>query len=289
MLGITLIKIFFAIVIFLLIVGIIDGNRFVVMKEKFSMPNLKKECTFVMISDLHNKEYGNKNDTVINAIEKINPDFIVIAGDLVTSHVKESIEPGVNLVNMLSKKYKIYYAPGNHETKIKNCPEMFGDKYKKLIEGIEHSNVQILDNKHCRIDEFGIELTGLELERDYFARFRKKTMENDCLEQRIGKANSDFCNVLIAHNPIYFEEYAKWGADLVLSGHVHGGIMRLPFVGGVISPSYTLFPKYDGGIFYQDKATMLLGRGLGAHTITLRFFNPAELHAVTLVPKHKMK
>lgn len=285
----TTVIIFMAMVIFLIIVGIIDGNRFIVMREEFLMPNLKKECTFVMISDLHNKEYGMQNDLVINSIDKINPDFIVIAGDLVTSHVKESTAPGERLINALSQKYKIYYAPGNHETKIKDCPEMFGDKYEKLIKAIEHSNVKILDNKHCSIEEFGIELTGLELEREYFARFRKKPMEKGCLEHRVGTVNADFCNILIAHNPIYFEEYAKWGADLVLSGHVHGGIMRLPLVGGVVSPSYTLFPKYDGGVFHHEKSTMLLGRGLGAHTITLRFFNPAELHAVTLLPMDKLK
>ena len=95
------------------------------------------------------------------------------------------------------------------------------------------------------------------------------------------------CNILIAHNPDYFEEYAKWGADLVLSGHVHGGIMRLPFLGGVIAPSYKLFPKYDGGVFHIGKSTMLLGRGMGSHTIPFRFFNPGELYEVTLRPKIK--
>lgn len=93
------------------------------------------------------------------------------------------------------------------------------------------------------------------------------------------------CNILIAHNPDYFEEYAKWGADLVLSGHVHGGIMRIPFLGGVLAPSYRIFPKYDGGVFKEGKSVMLLGRGLGSHTIQLRFFNPAELYEVTLNPE----
>ena len=71
---------------------------------------------------------------------------------------------------------------------------------------------------------------------------------------------------------------------MVLSGHVHGGIMRLPLLGGVIAPSYRLFPKYDGGIFRHGKSWMLLGRGLGSHTLPFRFFNPAELHEVILKP-----
>jgi hypothetical protein len=115
--------------------------------------------------------------------------------------------------------------------------------------------------------------------------FKKKDMENGYLKQTIGAPQKNYCHLLIAHNPDYFEDYARWGADLVLSGHVHGGIMRLPLLGGVIAPSYTLFPKYDGGVFYEGNATMLLGRGLGSHTLPFRFFNPAELYEVQLLPK----
>lgn len=268
--------------VLLMLIGIIDGNRFVVKKEEFELPNLKKSCRFVMISDLHNKVYGEKNEKVIKAIKKANPDFVVIAGDLITSHVNESMEPGVALINALSKHYKIFYALGNHETKIKLHPEKFGNMYDRLIKEIEHPNVKLLVNESYVLPEYSICLTGLELERAYFARFKKKKMEPGYLEKHIGNAKSSLCNILIAHNPEYFEEYADWGADLVLSGHVHGGIMRLPLLGGVIAPSYQLFPKYDGGVFREGKATMLLGRGMGSHTLPFRFFNPAELLVVTL-------
>ena len=89
----------------------------------------------------------------------------------------------------------------------------------------------------------------------------------------------------MAHNPDYFEEYAAWGADLVLSGHVHGGMMRLPILGGVVSPAFKLFPKYDGGLFQQGKSTMILSRGLGMHTIPIRIFNPGELILLKICPK----
>lgn len=268
--------------LFFLGVGIIDGNRFIVVRESFQMPHLRKECKFVLISDLHNKVYGNQNDKVIEAIRAENPDFIVIAGDLVTSRVKESIDPGVALMNRLSKEYKIYYGLGNHETKIRNQPEYFGDKYDKLVKGIAHKNVTMLVNEQCILPEYNICLTGLELEKAYFARFRKRKLQEQYFEEHIGAVKENMCNILVAHNPDYFEEYAAWGADLVLSGHVHGGIMRLPLLGGVLSPSYTFFPKYDGGIFREGSATMLLGRGMGSHTLPFRFFNPAELYIVTL-------
>lgn len=267
----------------LLIVGVRDGSRFVVVEQQFKLPKLKKNCRFVMLSDLHNKVYGNHNDKIVEAIDKAEPDFILIAGDLVTSKAKEPVDVGIELVNELSKRYPIYYAPGNHESKLKWRPEYFGDKYSRLVKGIEHPNVRILNNETINLEQYGIALTGFELGLEYFTRFYKKELPRDYMEQQLGKAHNEYCNVLMAHNPQYFEEYAAWGADFVLSGHVHGGIMRLPVLGGVISPAYTLFPKYDGGVFHLGKATMLLGRGMGSHTIQLRFFNPAELHVVNLV------
>lgn len=266
----------------MLLIGVIDSNRFVVVEEEFKLPKLKKGCRFVLISDLHNKVYGKKNEKVVEAVRRANPDFVVIAGDLITSHANESMEPGVELVKALREQYKIYYALGNHETKLKMYPERFGDMYDVLINEMQHPNVKMLIDESCVLSDYGICMTGLELERAYFARFKKKEMEPGDLERHIGSLDEQYCNVLIAHNPDYFEEYAAWGADFVLSGHVHGGIMRLPWIGGVIAPSYKLFPKYDGGVFKEGKATMLLGRGMGAHTLPFRFFNPAELYVVTL-------
>ena len=228
----------------LLIVGVVDGNRFVVAKQQFVLPNLRKNCRFVMVSDLHNKVYGKDNDKVIREID---------------------------------------YSPGNHESKLKYRADYYGDMYNRLMKGIQHENVKILSDETIRLEEYGIALTGFELGLEYFKRFKKRPMPLDYMNRKLGKPLKEYCNILMAHNPEYFEEYAKWGADLVLSGHVHGGIMRLPLVGGVISPAYTLFPKYDGGIFHSGKTTMLLGRGMGSHTIQLRFFNPAELYVVDLV------
>lgn len=271
----------------LLAVGIIDGNRFVTVKEEFELPGLSKECRFVMISDLHNKVYGKQNDKVINAVKKINPDFVILAGDLVTSKVNEDMTPGIKLARTLSKKYKIYYGLGNHESKIKYRRDKFGDKFKRLKGALDNKNMIILENESATIPEYNIKVTGLDLDLNYFAHFRVRKMDPDYMTKTLHEPDQSKCNILIAHNPDYFEEYAKWGADLVLSGHVHGGIMRLPFLGGVIAPSYKLFPKYDGGVFRIGASTMLLGRGMGSHTIPFRFFNPAELYEVTLKPKTK--
>lgn len=266
----------------LLAVGIIDGNRFVTVREEFALPNLSRECRFVLISDLHNKVYGNQNDKVIASIQKINPDFIILAGDLVTSQVSEDMTPGIELVNRLSRKYRIYYGLGNHESKMQREQERFGGKYDTLMQAVSDKNVKVLQNESVDLPEYNIRLTGLDLAPEYFAHFRITKMREGYLQKTLPGCDETKCNLLIAHNPDYFEEYAGWGAQLVLSGHVHGGIMRLPVLGGVIAPSYKLFPRYDGGIFHSGGSVMLLGRGMGSHTIPLRFFNPAELYEVVL-------
>ena len=186
-------------------------------------------------------------------------------------------------INELAKKYRVYYALGNHESKIKHCKDVFGDKFWELKNEIKNPNITMLENENCVISEYNVCVTGLELGLEYFAHFKKRELEHEYLKSTLGDVKAEYCNILIAHNPDYFEEYADWGADLVLSGHVHGGIMRLPLLGGVIAPSYAIFPKYDGGIYKKGKSTMLLGRGMGAHTIPIRIFNPAELYEVNVL------
>jgi len=266
----------------MLIIGLIDGNRYVVKEEHFALSKLAKPCRFVMLSDLHGKVYGANNERVIEDIRRANPDFVVIVGDLITSKQGAGIDARVHLVKELSKDFRIYYAMGNHETKLKVRREQFGKLFEELMHAIEGPNVTVLADAACDIEEYNVCMTGLELERSYFARLKKRLLPQEVLEEHIGVAHRDVCNILLAHNPEYFEAYVKWGADLVLAGHVHGGIMRLPVVGGVISPSLELFPKYDGGVFRHENSVMLLGRGMGAHTIPLRFFNPAELYVITL-------
>ena len=266
----------------LLAVGIIDGNRFVTVQKEFVLSGLSKECRFVLLSDLHNKVYGTKNDKVIETIHRINPDFIVLAGDLVTSQVREDMTPGIELVRALGQDYRIYYGLGNHESKMRQRPDQFGDKYDRLIRAVSGKNVSVLKNEAVFLPEYNLKITGLDLDLNYFAHFKIQKMKPGYLQETLPECEKEKCNILIAHNPDYFEEYAQWGADLVLSGHVHGGIMRLPLLGGVIAPSYKIFPEYDGGVFRTGSAAMLLGRGMGSHTIPLRFFNPAELYDVQL-------
>ncbi len=132
-----------------------------------------------------------------------------------------------------------------------------------------------------------IRFYGLELDYPFYRKFHKETLTAEEIERHIGKPDPHAFTILITHNPRYFESYAAWGVDLVLCGHVHGGIARLPLLGGVISPYITLFPRYSGGRYVLTKkdgspCVMILSCGLGMHTLPVRVFNPAELSVIEL-------
>ena len=284
MLGIVLL-ILLALILFFLIVMIIDCHRFIVKEYTCVSDKLKKDGRFVLLSDLHNKSFGEHNDKLLQAIDRLKPDMIVIAGDMYTSKEKTDTREVSEFVCRLARKYPIYYGNGNHEHKTKLYPEVFGSMYEKFVKEIKQEKVELLENEKITLPQYNIDIYGLEIERKYYGKFVTPPMEKGYLDELLGKPETDKFTLLIAHNPDYFKAYAAWGADLVVSGHVHGGLMKLPVLGGVISPKLRLFPKYDGGEFKEGKSTMILGRGLGTHTLPIRIFNPGELVVVNLCNK----
>ena len=139
----------------------------------------------------------------------------------------------------------------------------------------------MLDNFTTLLDD-KIKISGLTLNREFYHRIKKVSSQNMEVESSIGSSDIDDFHILLAHNPDFFEKYDSWGADLTLAGHLHGGIMKLPFLGGVISSSFQLFPRYDGGKYDGKNGIMIVSRGLGAHTIPIRIFNPCELVCIDL-------
>lgn len=270
--------------VFCLLVSAVDCNRFVVREYEVSSAKLTRPCTMLLLSDLHNKTYGFKNRKLLDKIEELAPDALLLAGDMLTAQKGEEFSPALELVEELARKYKIYYGMGNHEYRLKLYPQQYGNVYEEYLGGLKKAGVSPLINENLRLPFCNASVCGSEIDRCYYKRFRKHPMNPDYLERLLGKASEDSFQILIAHNPDYFEEYAAWGADLVVSGHVHGGIMRLPFLGGVLSPNLSLFPRYDGGEFQEGSSTMILSRGLGTHTLPLRIFNPGELVRIKLIP-----
>lgn len=266
-----------AMAVFFLLVMAYDGSRFVVREYRCEDKRVKKDLTMVLLSDLHSKSFGKENQKLLGAIDRIDPDLVLIAGDMYTAGKGQETDTAGSLVCRLAQSCPVYYGNGNHEHKTRLFPEEYGNVYEDYAEKIKKSGVRLLCNEKAQLPELGLDIYGLELGRDYFGKFRQKKMEKGYLERLMGKPLAENYSVLIAHNPDYFADYAAWGADLVVSGHVHGGLMRLPFLGGVISPAMKLFPKYDGGFFSHGNAKMILSRGLGSHTLPIRIFNPGEL------------
>ena len=105
-------------------------------------------------------------------------------------------------------------------------------------------------------------------------------MSTEYIYQKLGLTEKDCFTILVAHTPAYIKEYSEWGADLIICGHYHGGFVRIPFLGGVISPQLKLFPKYSGGKYNVNNTDVIVSRGLGSHTLPFRIFNTPELIVV---------
>lgn len=279
-----LITILGVIVLILLWIMLYDSNRFVVVQHSFADPRIRKKCRFVVIADLHDKKFGRDNEKLLGAVREQKPDGILIAGDIITAKPGRKTDAAIAFLKELSEDYPVYYANGNHEHRLKLYPEVYGDMDREYEEGLKQIGISRLVNEHTCLDGMGITIYGSEIDKLYYRRFRTAPMDREYLIGLLGKADLGRYTILLAHNPDYFPQYASWGADLVLAGHVHGGMVRIPGWRGIVSPAVRLFPKYDGGVFHEGKSAMVLSRGLGMHTIPIRLFNPGELIVLDLAP-----
>ncbi|WP_147368157.1 metallophosphoesterase [Butyrivibrio sp. CB08] len=262
-----------------------DTHNFKIYEYEVSTDKVSGNYTFVFLTDLHNYVFGKDNERLIEAIDNIHPDAVISGGDMFTAHTRDGkfhSEIAFSLLKKLAKRYPLYISNGNHEEKIKELNKLYGNAFERYKNSLKREGIVYLDNESAYFND-DIRITGLCLPTAYFKKIVKKEMEETLLSKKIGElslADKEKFQLLIAHNPLYFDEYRKWGADLTVSGHVHGGIIRLPLIGGVISPAITLFPKYDGGKYEKDGRTMILSRGLGTHTIHVRLFNPGEVSVI---------
>jgi len=256
-----------------------------IQSDKFN--KLTHEKKIVFLTDLHNNSYGKNNEKLLDAVKSQNPELILIGGDMLVGKPEVSTKVAEDFVGQLTGICPVYYANGNHEQRMKIYPENFGTKYQEYKTSVEQSGVQFLENEHIDLmfDACPIQIHGLEIPREGYKKFRKTKVSLEQIEERIGKADSSKYQILLAHNPIYADTYLEWGADLVLSGHLHGGIVRLPGLGGIITPQFRLFPKYSGELTVKDEKSVVVSKGIGTHTIKIRFLNPAEIVVLHLQGK----
>lgn len=239
---------------------------------------LKREWKVALLSDLHNYKFGKDNETLLEAIKREQPDTILIAGDMLVGKVGESTDIAEQFVRRLPDICETYYANGNHEYRMKIYEEKYGDAYKKYYKTLTESGVRFLENEKVCMNWDGkeVEIYGLEIPAKSYQRLNKAVFTKTEMEACLGQADRDKYEVVIAHNPAFVPTYLEWGADLILSGHLHGGIIRIPGIGGVITPQFRLFPKYSGELTEEGEASVVVSRGLGTHTIPVRVMNQAE-------------
>ena len=222
----------------------------------------------VQISDLHRRQFGESQSRLIRAVADAKPEYIVVTGDLISRSMTD-FSGTEQLLCRLRKLAPVYLIYGNHEL---DLPPQTEAEYRRML---SRCGVRLLDNEMTSIG--GITLCGLTLTAAHYRGgaplgFRgAETCRADDLSRIFGECPGNA--VLLAHNPLFFDAYAGWGARLTLSGHIHGGIIRLPGVGGLLSPERRFLPQYDKGRYVRGRSEMIVSGGLGK----LRFCNPPEI------------
>lgn len=240
--------------------------------ESERLPNAFDGFTIAQVSDLHNAEFGENNERLLFALRAAAPDIIVITGDIIDSRHTD-VEIAASFAASAAKIAPVYYVTGNHEGRIPT-------EAAALEEKMQAAGVKILHNRSTTIfrgDE-SIALVGLD---DPSA-----GAEEDLLGARLAAlTDHTHFTVLLSHRPDLFDTYCGAGVDLVLSGHAHGGQIRLPFLGGIFAPNQGFFPQYTEGSHTYKDTTMIVSRGLGNSLFPFRVNNPPELVVVHLCRK----
>lgn len=257
-----------------------ENRRISFSNYKLKDKRISKKARIVMISDLHNAEFGHNNDKLIRSIEKINPDFILVAGDVIVGKPGVTVDIGITFLNELGRRFPVYVGKGNHEMRT-SVYDKYGDMWDRLYEGTK-DHVTWLINSCIHLDEYNVTIYGLDMEKKYYRRFKKLYMDKEYLSGTLSVPDRSAYSILIGHNPDYFEEYAEWGADLTVSGHVHGGLIIIPYLGGFLSPMIKFFPKYYKGLYEYKGKRMIVSAGLGLHTIRIRVNNEPDLVTINL-------
>nr|WP_039806704.1 metallophosphoesterase [Jeotgalibacillus malaysiensis] len=230
------------------------------------IPDSFDDFKVVHLSDLHNKSFGQNQQKLVDKVKESEPDIIVITGDIIDERRYDE-EPALTLAEEMVQLAPVYYVSGNHE--------MRSGKYDGLID----IGINVLTNETTLIsnNDASIQLAVIEDPSPSNA----ITVENN-LQQTFKEAENSQFTLLLAHRPEWFSLYREYQPDLILSGHAHGGQIRLPLIGGLVAPNQGLFPEYTSGIHEVDGSSLIVSRGLGNSLFPFRVFNRPEIVEVVL-------
>lgn len=232
----------------------------------------------VVIADLHSTYYGDNQEHLIRKIEEQKPDIIALVGDIIDDH--ESEEGAKDFLEGIQGIAPAYYVIGNHE--------LWTGEYERMKEMVAGYGHTVLTNESEIIKVNGVELciNGVDdpdmLKYSNDEEIRSMQSEEELLYGFAGIDGSVF-NVLLAHRPELYHMYQRYDFDLVMSGHAHGGQIKIPgIINGLFAPNQGFFPKYAGGRYDENGQTMIVSRGLGFNSLVPRIFNPPEVVVVDI-------
>jgi len=276
--------VWFGIILFLFIEMYISNTRISVTNYIVTNEKIPKEFDgfkIVQISDFHLKKFADNGTDLVQKIVRQSPDIIVMTGDMITYDTRE-FSPFYSLCWQLKDVCPIYFITGNHE----KC--LWNDETSILLPKVKEYGIHVLSNQTeaIRIGAGQINLVGFDMPLEHYhnsaIKSKQQPIGKNEMNELLGVVDKSKFNILLAHSPTYFKDYANWGADLTLSGHIHGGVVRIPILGGVLSPDRVFFPEYDAGVYYQGESELIVSRGIGNSNAIPRLFNKAEIVGVTL-------
>ncbi|MGE4484824.1 MAG: metallophosphoesterase [Oscillospiraceae bacterium] len=237
--------------------------------ESGRIPEAFDGFRIIQLSDLHGDEFGKDNSRLIKAVKAARPDIITITGDLIDSPGQG--EYAKKIAEKLVEIAPVFYVTGNHEWASGEISELF--------DILNKAGVTVLRNDYVLLESKGeyIVLAGLD---DPNGPYDMKTPEE--VFSDIYTAEGGKYMVLLNHRNDGLERFASLGADLVMSGHAHGGVIRFPFTDGLIGPSMDWLPTFTSGVYTDGDTVMIVSRGLGNSPHTLRVFNNPHLPVVVL-------
>lgn len=227
------------------------------------------------VSDLHNTEIGKDNEKLLAMLQDAEPDIIAITGDLIDSR-NTDVEVALQFIREAVKIAPCYYVTGNHESRI--------SEYSVLKAGMETAGVVILEDARTEISLGGETITLIGVNDPSF---RTNDLSGDSvtvMDAKLTQLHGDDneFTILLSHRPELFDTYVQNNIDLVLSGHAHGGQLRLPFIGGLVAPHQGMFPEYDAGLYTEENTNMIVSRGVGNSIFPFRINNRPEVILIEL-------
>lgn len=269
----------FAVVAALLIIWIAWGNStlelntYTVTGDR--IPPAFSGFRIAQVSDLHNGQMGEHNRDLLSMLRDAQPDMIAITGDLIDSR-RTNMDVALDFAREAVKIAPCYYVTGNHEGRVAD--------YHKLRNGLTALGVTVLESTRVELvrNEETLVILGIN-----DPMFHRDDLHHDGQAARKIKLKElvnagDAYTVLLSHRPELLDIYAYAGADLVLTGHAHGGQFRLPFFGGLFAPNQGFFPEYDAGMYVRNSTTMIVSRGIGNSIFPFRINNRPEVVLIEL-------